>query len=146
MTEQELVRAAKALVLRFHGDTWIDYDLTASIVIELLDTFQGIDRESVLKLLASELSAERIFNEENAQEVRDYFGPVFVVMSGDAYWNTAWRSLEPDLVNATYFTENSEVEEAVKDATERSDFTPENRKVIEIPYPHWKGMKHEFNT
>lgn len=142
MTQQELVRAAKALILRFRGDTWIDYDLTTSIVIQLLDTFQEVDREAVLRMLV----AEEVFNEENAQEVRDYFDPVLVVMSGDAYWCHGWRSLEPDLMNATYFTEKSEVEEAVKDATERGDFIPENRKVVEIPYPKWKGMEHEFNS
>lgn len=102
------VKAVRALIYRYHGDTWIDYDIAPSMVITLFEEFPEIDWKTVLDHLDADAS-ESGWSSAHRKEVEDYFKPRFFVTfrnpddGSRLYWRESLRELFPELSQATKF-------------------------------------------
>lgn len=145
MTKDEFLKAIEAMSLRFNNDTWIDYKIVPRLAIILLDTFPEIDRKDLLDTLQS--SQPAWWNGDYSAEIEAYFSPRVVLKvetpEGDRYWDHEWDKLVVDIKSASLFDDE-------EDAADYHNRNPYDNaiaksgcpmKVVEIPYPDWKGSK-----
>ena len=152
MDIESFVRVARALIYRYHGDTWIDYDIVPSMVITLLEEFPEIDRKAVLDHLDEDAS-ESGWSSAHRKEVEDYFKPRFFVTVKNPengnylYWRSEWRDLVPDRSKATRFKTDEEARKAIRECigmgvplVDHGDYVKAATgpfEIVSIDYPAW---------